>query len=239
MPVPPIIIELQDAWEGIEDCRHCKLRESALFSGLQESDFEKIHKPIEQIEVQPGDFLYRMDQKGDSIYTIRTGTFKLSQLLSDGTYRIVRIMDSADVTGLELMHASQYDHDAIALTQAEVCRIPVKLVQELAESCPGLHRDMMKRYQQALKYADKWLTEFSTGSAKQRVARLVLCLVEKSQGNPRMFFSREDIGAILGITTETASRTIAEFKRLGLISEKSRYLQSADQDRLKVIAYPG
>ncbi len=236
MPLP-LIIELQDAWEGVEDCRQCKLRESVLFSGLQESDFEKIHKPIELVAIQPGDFLYRIDEQGDSIYTIRSGTFKLSQLLSDGTCRIVRIMTSSDVIGLELIHGSQYDHDAIALTRVEVCRIPVKLVEELAESNPLLHRDMMKRYQQALKHADKWLTEFSTGSAKQRVARLILCLLEKSQGNPRMLFSREDIGAMLGITTETASRTIAEFKRLGLISEKNKYLQSADLERLNIIAY--
>ena len=30
-------------------------------------------------------------------------------------------------------------------------------------------------------------------------------------------FSREDMGAMLGITTETTSRTIAEFKRQGLL----------------------
>jgi CRP-like cAMP-binding protein len=32
-------------------------------------------------------------------------------------------------------------------------------------------------------------------------------------------FSREDLGAVLGLTTETASRTMAELKRQGFISE--------------------
>jgi CRP-like cAMP-binding protein len=32
-------------------------------------------------------------------------------------------------------------------------------------------------------------------------------------------FAREDMGAMLGITTETASRTIAEFKRQSLLVE--------------------
>ena len=32
-------------------------------------------------------------------------------------------------------------------------------------------------------------------------------------------FGREDVGALLGITTETASRTVSEFKKSRAISE--------------------
>ncbi|MES9848028.1 MAG: helix-turn-helix domain-containing protein, partial [Candidatus Thiodiazotropha sp.] len=89
----------------------------------------------------------------------------------------------------------------------------------LSKENPALHRELLNRWQRALKEADAWLTELSTGSAKQRVARLLLRLVKDTQMSECNLFAREDMGAMLGITTETASRTIAEFKRQSLLVE--------------------
>ena len=80
----------------------------------------------------------------------------------------------------------------------------------------------MSRWQRALSEADAWLTELSTGSARQRVARLLLRLVRDRESSECDLFSREDMGAMLGITTETTSRTIAEFKRQGLSGRSHR-----------------
>ena len=42
-------ITLREAIQGEAECKTCSLRESAvLFSGLEDEDFEHIHKPIEQ-----------------------------------------------------------------------------------------------------------------------------------------------------------------------------------------------
>jgi CRP-like cAMP-binding protein len=94
-------------------------------------------------------------------------------------------------------------------------------VRTLSDENPTLHLELMARWQRALKEADAWLTELSTGSARQRVARLLLRLVRDRESSECELFSREDMGAMLGITTETTSRTIAEFKRQSLLVEAS------------------
>ena len=97
---------------------------------------------------------------------------------------------------------------------------PVQVVRELSRHNPTLHHELLNRWQRALSDADAWLTELSTGSARHRVARLILRLSDTGPGQPECrLFSREDLGAMLGITTETASRTIAEFKRNGWLRE--------------------
>jgi CRP-like cAMP-binding protein len=120
---------------------------------------------------------------------------------------------------LEVLVSDNYQHDAIALQTTEVCRFPTKVVRRLSRENPKLHQELMKRWQRALSEADAWLTELSTGSAKQRIARLLLRLVRDTQTSECRLFSREDMGAMLGITTETTSRTIAEFKRRSLLIE--------------------
>ncbi len=210
-----------DAWEGIADCQQCSLRNSVLFAGLTEDDFTRLHRPVEQFVLHPGEQLYAAGESGSSMFTIRSGLIKLVQYLPDGTQRIVRLLKTTDVVGLEILLDERYQHDAIALQPTELCRYPAKAVNELSIENPRLHHDLMARWQKALTDADAWVTELSTGSAKQRVARLLLRLVRDEDSSECMLFGREDMGAMLGITTETASRTIADFKRKGLIVETS------------------
>ena len=107
----------------------------------------------------------------------------------------------------------------MALQATEVCSLPAPVVDRLSRDNPALHWELLNRWQRALSEADAWLTELSTGAARQRVARLLLRLVRDEQQSECELFSREDIGAMLGITTETASRTIAELRRQSLLVE--------------------
>jgi len=70
----------------------------------------------------------------------------------------------------------------------------------------------MARWQQALNEADAWLTQFTTGTARQRVARLLLRLACPASDHRLRLFGREDMAAMVGLTTETVSRTIAELR---------------------------
>lgn len=213
------LISDKEAWEGQADCINCTLRDSVLFAGLDESDFDQIHQPIDLYTLPPGSVLYRAGDQADRLFTIRSGVLKLLQYLPDGTQRIVRLLRTTDVTGLEALVGEPYQHDAVVLQETEVCSLPVNVVQALASTNPKLHTELLHRWQKALKEADTWLTELSTGSAKQRVARLLLRLTCNEESGECVLFSREDMGAMLGITTETASRTIAEFKRQSLLVE--------------------
>jgi len=232
----PNNVTLRDAWSGAADCVNCSLRTTVLFSGLEESDFASIHDPIDQYQLKPGTVLYRGGDVGDYMFTVRTGALKLVQFLPDGGQRIVRIARATDVLGLEALLESPYQHEAVALQPTEVCRFPARLVRRLGEDSPKLHRELMARWQRALSEADAWLTELSTGSARQRVARLLLRMAGDDPSSECPLFSREDMGAMLGVTTETASRTIAEYKRQSLLVETSPNLCLLDIPNLRRIA---
>lgn len=228
-----IKVSFKEAWSGQADCKQCTLRESALFAGLKEGDFEKIHEPIDQFVLQPGQALYRAGETGDRMYTIRSGIVKLVQYLPDGSQRIVRLVESADVTGLEALVGKPYEHDAIVLQATEICCLPVRTVQLLGQDNTQLHMELLHRWQRALSEADAWLTELSTGAARERVARLLLRLVRKQETPECTLFGREDMGAMLGITTETASRTIAEFKRQGILTDLGGNRTRVDIDKIE------
>jgi len=229
-------VSVKKAWDGSHtDCLHCSLRSSALFSGLTEQDFESIHEPVEQLTLKPGEVLYQMGEVGHHLFTLRKGLIKLVQYLPDGSQRIVRLVKSTDVLGLEMMVGNKYEHEAVILHATELCRYPKEAVTRLSQRNSVLHKDLMARWQKALSEADDWITKLSTGSAKKRMANLLLRLLEDDGSTECHIFSREDIGSILSITIETASRTISEFKRAGLVKEINQNHFNLDVNGLNAI----
>jgi len=99
------------------------------------------------------------------MFTIRSGVLKLVQYLPDGSQRIVRLVRTTDIVGLEAMLEQHYQHDAVVLQPTEVCSLPVVVVNTLSRDNPALHRELFNRWQRALQEADAWITELSTGSA--------------------------------------------------------------------------
>lgn len=212
-------VTASQAWTGVADCKNCGIRQSVLFAGVEEQDFEAIHRPIDQLVYPAGSPIYAQDEVATSVFTIRSGLVKLTQFLPDGSQRIVRLLASTDVVGLEALVAPRYEHAATAIQDTEVCRIPVEVVRELSAKRPQMYTELMGRWHRALLDADRWITEFGTGTSRARVARLLLWLCEHDGGTECKLFGREDLGALLGLTTETVSRVMADFKRRGLIEE--------------------
>ena len=229
-------ISLQAIGLGETQCRYCTARNSALFAGLEEPDFRHIRQPIKEVALAPPDALYRMNEPGSTLFTLRSGVMKLVQYLPDGSQRIVRLLRDGDALGLETLVGQRYQHDAMALTNCEICAIPVEVIEQLGCERPRLYHELMLRWQQALSDADLWLTEFTTGTARQRVARLLLRLSCPVQDNHLPLFGREDMGAMVGLTTETVSRTIAELRRRRLLHDRDACIQDCDRETLRRIA---
>jgi CRP-like cAMP-binding protein len=93
----------------------------------------------------------------------------------------------------------------------------------------------MKRWQDALDKANDWLVDLSTGSARQRIARLLLMLGSTDEVHCELM-SREDMGSMLGLTMETVSRIVAEFRRSELITKNPNGCYECKLDELEKIA---
>ncbi|BAI76488.1 transcriptional regulator (plasmid) [Azospirillum sp. B510] len=222
------------AWRGLANCRGCGIRDSALFADLTEPDFNLIHLPIDEMTVAPGSALYHVGDEPAALFTVRSGLVKLVQYLPNGGQRIVRLLRTGDTAGLEAALGEPYRHTAIAIHPVLTCRIPRAVIQRLSEETQHLHQQLMRRWHQAVERADAFLVELGTGSARARVARLFLTLVDDL--GECDFFGREDVGAVLGITTETASRVVAELKRQGLLEEQRPNRFRCDTAALRELA---
>jgi len=206
-------------WAGRSDCAHCAIRNRVLFADLPHDELNVALLAVDDLVYQPDRLLYRIGEQGKVLYTVRRGMVKLVRDLADGTERVVRLLKAGDVAGIEVAIGSRYKHTAITLTETEVCRIPLSTLERLEVQSPHLAHQLMLRWQNAVDDADRALVEFSTGAAEARIAHLLLYLSSLNEDGTGIELSRHDMGSFLGITTETASRAMADLKRRGLVTE--------------------
>jgi CRP/FNR family transcriptional regulator len=199
-------------------CSACGIREGALCAGLSDEEFSHINLAIEDVKVQAGSPLFKQGDESRFIYSMRQGMVKLNRLRQNGDHRIMRILRAGDVAGLEAVVANRYEYDAIALDSVIACRIPIEVMKQLDAESPRLHQNLLERWHKALLDADEWMAELTSGSARARMARLLLKMQNPEQPQFSNLFSRDDIGSMLCMTMETASRTINAFQREGKIT---------------------
>jgi CRP-like cAMP-binding protein len=222
-----------ESWQGRADCKHCAIRGTVLFSVLSQAELDRALLDIDNQCFEPGSEVFSQDADGGYVYTVRAGSLKMVHELADGTRRIVRMHHPGDAIGLEGLLGLPYRHSAVVMQKADICRIPVGVIQALELNTPHLHEQLMRRWQASLDEAESFITDLNTGPAESRLARLLLKLAAHGERNGIPDMLREDIAAIIGVTTETASRLMADFRRRKLIEDKDRRTMKCDQEGLR------
>lgn len=226
-------------WAGRADCRHCPIRKQVLFAEVPDERIDQVLVPIDNLRYAPKAVIYAVNDPGRAVYTLRRGAVKLLQALADGTQRVVRVLTEGDVFGLETLLDRTYAHTAVALHSLDICRIPIEVLHKLNTGPSPLNSELMRRWQRNLDQADAFITQLSTGTSQARMARLLLLLDGRGGVLQGMPLNREDMGQILGISTETASRIVAEFKRQDIVREDNGLLHYTDIAALQRIAAGG
>ena len=198
-------------------CHSCSVRDSSLCADMSDEEFSHITLSIEDIQYPAGTTLFRQGDNGTFIYSVRQGMVKLNRIRLNGEQRIMRILRPGDVAGLEAIVAENYEYDAIALDPVLACRIPVETMKKMDLISPRIHQKLLERWHQTVIEADEWMSELTAGSARTRLARLLLKMRNPARPELSTLFSRDDIGSMLCMTMETASRTINAFQREGKV----------------------
>jgi CRP/FNR family transcriptional regulator len=183
--------------------------------------------------------IYRESETIDRICIIRSGLVKLLSYLPNGRARIVRLYARGQWLGIEGLLGEPYEHTAIAIDDVVLQYVPIHSLQQRLMDEPGRLLQLLQQWHIDLAQADRWISEFSTGGIKPRVARLLEYLAEIEYNAPTdtvELLTVNEMSEILGVTPESVSRIVATFKRRNILkrqSDSSREVYWMDTSKLQ------
>jgi CRP-like cAMP-binding protein len=186
-----------------------------------------------------GETIFGEGDELQSSYKIVSGAVRLSRITEDGRRQIVEFRTAGDFIGLEW--DGHYALSAEAIRNVTAIRYVKTRVDRLIKQHSRVRDRVVELIREELRAAHEHLITLGCPGARERVATFLLQLARRSgAGDGELIeidLGRQDIADYLGLTLETVSRTLSEFKQLGIISlPKRRQIVIRSKARLRAQA---
>ncbi|OQX16615.1 MAG: hypothetical protein BWK73_03335 [Thiothrix lacustris] len=219
--------------------KQCPVHEFAFFNELT-ADIRHVLKSVESdaFDYTANETIYHVGVSAQHLYLLRDGYVKLFKTSANGKDQIIRIVKAGEIFGFDGLVDVRYNHSAVPLKQASVCRIAVEKLNTLGIYRPEVERLIMVRCIQELQHADERLLELGAKRSQERLASFLLswCAVAPLNNWTPLVLSRLEIAQLLGLTIETVSRLFAQWKRDGLVAERHQAIQILDRNKIVSLA---
>lgn len=223
-------------------CTSCRLNALCLPLALNKSEIHQLDAIVERNRpYTKGEHVYRQSDEFNSVYAVRSGSFK-SYLVSDsGLGRVTGFFLPGEIFGMDGISSKQYASSTAALEHSSICEIPFSQLERLSQELPNLQHHFFAIMGDEIAKDQQIHTLLSSYTAEERTASFLLGLstryarVSLSPSRFLLSMTRGDIGEYLGLTVETVSRIFTSLQKKGLISVSNREIELLDIDGLRSI----
>lgn len=213
-----------DTEDNGKSSRPEKRKKELLDIGLSGELLDSLGKTLSSLRLArygAGETIYREGSEVEALYLVLAGRIKLMNYTPDGSARIVRLHNRGSVLGLNALLEEKHDHTAIAIDEVSLYVLPMQSINGIQGEDSEAYYRLLEYSHEYLKQADTWLIEFTSGGIRGRVARLLLFLMsqdESTGGREIALLTVNEMAEIIGVTPESVSRIMAEFKRNRILS---------------------
>ncbi|ALU41642.1 MULTISPECIES: FNR family transcription factor [Pseudoalteromonas] len=220
-------------------CNNCSISQLCLPFSLNGSEMDKLDEIIERKKpLHKGDFLFESGSELNSIFAVRSGSFKSYTISEQGDEQITGFHLAGDLVGFDAINKMQHQSFAQALETSMVCEIPFDTLDELAGKLPKLRQQIMRLMSSEINYDQEMLLLLNKKTAEERLATFIYNLSNRfgergfSRKEFRFTMTRGEIGNYLGLTVETISRLLSRFQKAEIIKVEGKFITILDIDEL-------
>ena len=221
--------------EGID------LRKLPLLRHLSVSEFEEMAQDVAIKRVKKGELIFKSGDSAGRLFICCAGQFKIFTHTPDGREQIMYIYSPGDfVGGLNLLKGHQYLYNGQALEDAVICTMSKAFFDRVCLPNPRILQQILEKSYDRIRWAEELMTRLYATNAGMKVAELVLRLAARygtqtAEGmRVELNLNREELGSYAGLTRESITRKLGEFKDLGYVDfEGNRVIIIKDEQALR------
>lgn len=223
------------------NCFNCKNNSVCLPRGLEKEEIEKLNNIITRVYCfEKGKHIFRRNDSLHNLLAVYSGVTKDYWIDIDGNEHIDNFYFTGDIIGLESIPRRKHVFSGIAVTDVQLCVVPIQALYEIMVGS----RSLLDRMMNIASYKMQNDAQiFFTTNVKQRVANFILNILFRLQErelfkpNEAIYLpmSQFDIANFLGIAYETLSRVLHEFHHKKILHIEGRSIYVLDLKRLKYL----
>ncbi|MBI4947269.1 MAG: response regulator [Bacteroidetes bacterium] len=190
-------------------------------------------------KIRNKDILFMEGDLPNHLYFIASGKIKTFKTNQDGKEYITEIYKNGDFFGyLSLLDDKNHKESAVAIENSEIVQIPKQDFFQLLYSNNEVAMKFIKLLTNNLSQAEGKLLKLAYDSARKRVAEALLFINQKYQDgkdNEAIHILRENLSSIAGISPESVSRNLSDFREEGLIETLNGTIKIVNIKKLEMI----
>ncbi len=183
--------------------------------------------------------IYREGEAPNYLYYIISGKIKTYKTNESGKEYITELKKEGDSFGYSsLLSESNYKETAVSIEDSELALIPKNDFYQLLYSNNEVSLKFIKFITNNLQEAEERLIKLAYDSGRKKTAEAILFIHKKylPESNEEFFnIQRENISALAGISPETISRNLTNFREEGLIEGGSGSIKITNIKKLETM----
>jgi CRP/FNR family transcriptional regulator len=222
-------------------CDSCEVRSLGFCRRLDERRHARLSALAVGCGFERHQTIFHEGDEAAFVFAISSGTAKIYKLLPDGRRQVTGFLFPGDFLGFAL--GDRYGFTAEAVEEARLCRFPRDRFESFLAAYPELQQHLLSMAIGEIEAMQDQILLLGRKSARERVASFLMLLSREAARHPEpsdrlhVPMTRGEIGDYLGLTTETVSRTLGDFRNETLIKLTSPWRIAITRPRrLKSIA---
>lgn len=216
------------------------LRNSPLFSSLDDADVEALLASTTRARAARGEELFREGEPGDRLFVITDGKIKLGRTSSDGRESLLAILGPGEMFGeLSLFDPGARTATATAVADSELVGLGHDDLTAFLKQRPEVAVTMLSALARRLRRTNEALGDLIFTDVPGRVAKALLDLAARfgRQSDEGVLvahdLTQEELAQLVGASRETVNKALADFAGRGWLKLEARAVLLLDVDRLQ------
>jgi CRP-like cAMP-binding protein len=189
-----------------------------------------------------GSPLFLEGDSADSVFRVIRGRIHLATSRAMGPPSILRVATDGCFLGISaVLLGRAYEGSATAVKPTAVEVLSREQIRRLIDRVPAFAAtaavELSREYSEMIEHSKRLQL---AGNTEERVARFLLgCVGDEEPGAPfELLYTHDEIGAMIGRSRESVTRTFTQFRHQGIIDMVDRMLKIRRPDSLHLLAGP-
>lgn len=197
-----------------------------------------------EMKVEGGATVLMSGTRSPHLFTVLSGWGYREKTLEDGRRSILNFVLPGDLVGLQSALFCEMNHSVEALTDMTLCVFQRSDIEALFRREPGLAFTVVWHAARAERILDEHLLSVGRRSAAERIAYLMVFLLERARGLDLVEpggviatpITQGHVADALGLSLVHTNKTVKRLAARQLVSWKPGRLTIRDEDGLRVLA---